>query len=343
MGTARGSVVLKRIRNAGTLSMQLFTEGGRPLEQTVNGSIVNDDWTQEGNHPKVYPLAQYSRYSALISEFTSVVWYYDGVPISDSDTRFDLTQTVSYGSVQIPCLTIKANLALDMTSIKIISCTAGVNIDGINESVSSTIEVKRNTGSEATYMGYISLNPPVLDATTTEIQATAKLEKGGDSISNFSVNWYWVVPNDTDGTVDGLEEIESKANPLVIKNTDVNTRGVLVAKFVINGSVQYSASVPVEDMSDPYIMDFSYDTPFGGILDPENGITTTVKVIHRDSRVEATQFKWFAFALMNGTDYINGTGGSKLQNNSFKATSDDFNQAKSDELTLEVEASDSPN
>ncbi|MCS3283430.1 hypothetical protein NXV73_14085 [Bacteroides salyersiae] len=54
-------------------------------------------------------------------------------------------------------------------------------------------------------------------------------------------------------------------------------------------------------------MDFSYDTQFEGVLDEENGITTTVRVVHRDSRVEATQFKWFAFALMNGSDYINGT------------------------------------
>lgn len=177
MGTARGSVVLKRIRNTGMLSMQLFTEGGRPLKQTVTGNMVNDDWTQEGNHPKVYPLAQYSRYSDFISEFVSVTWSYDGVPISDSDERFDLTQTVSYGSIQIPCLTIKSNLALDMTSFKLISCTAVVNIDGINENVSATIEVSRESGSEATYMGYISLNPPVFDANITEIQATAKLEK----------------------------------------------------------------------------------------------------------------------------------------------------------------------
>lgn len=343
MGTARGSVVLKRIRNTGMLSMQLFTEGGRPLKQTVTGNMVNDDWTQEGNHPKVYPLAQYSRYSDFISEFVSVSWSYDGVPISDSDERFDLTQTVSYGSIQIPCLTIKSNLALDMTSFKLISCTAVVNIDGINENVSATIEVSRESGSEATYMGYISLNPPVFDANITEIQATAKLEKGGDTISNFSVNWYWVVPNDTDGTVDGLEEIESKTNPLIINSSDVDTRGVLVAKFIINGAEQYSAFVAVEDRSDPYEMEFSYDTQFEGVLDEQNGITTTVKVVHRDSRVEATQFKWFAFALMSGSDYINGTGGSKLQNNSFKATKDDFNKAKNDLLNLEIEASDTPN
>ena len=40
MGTARGSVVLRRIRNTGMLSMQLFTEGGRPLKQTVTGNKV---------------------------------------------------------------------------------------------------------------------------------------------------------------------------------------------------------------------------------------------------------------------------------------------------------------
>ena len=46
---------------------------------------------------------------------------------------------------------------------------------------------------------------------------------------------------------------------------------------------------------------------------------------------------------MSGSDYINGTGGSKLQNNSFKATKDDFNKAKNDLLNLEIEASDTPN
>ena len=101
MGTARGSVVLRRIRNTGMLSMQLFTEGGRPLKQTVTGNMVNDDWTQEGNHPKVYPLAQYSRYSDFISEFVSVEWRYDGVLISDSDERFDLTQTPGQREDQI--------------------------------------------------------------------------------------------------------------------------------------------------------------------------------------------------------------------------------------------------
>ena len=46
---------------------------------------------------------------------------------------------------------------------------------------------------------------------------------------------------------------------------------------------------------------------------------------------------------MNGSDYINGTGGSKLQNNSFKTTKSDFNKAKSDNLNLEIEASDTSN
>ena len=93
----------------------------------------------------------------------------------------------------------------------------------------------------------------------------------------------------------------------------------------------------IEDLSDPYEMVYEYDTQVDGVLDETNGITTTVKVIHRDSKIVDERFKFFAFELMNGIERINGSKGAS---NSYKVTKDDFDKAKSDELTLEIEASD---
>ena len=336
---ARGSTTLKRVRNAGTVSMNLINLG-TSLTQYISGSTPNPDWTQEGSHPIVIPLTRYSRYSDPIFEYNKVDWFYDGQPIADDDARFDKTKTQSYMDHEIPCLIVKANLGLDITSSKLIACVGTVTIDGILNQASADIPVKRQESSESTYIGELTLpaDKPAFSSTIDTLPISAQLMKGGDSVSNFTVGWYRLVANDTDGVDDGLEELGKTGNPITISKNEVDLREVIVAKFIVESlGVVDTKMLVIEDLSDPYEMVYEYDTQVDGVLDETNGITTTVKVIHRDSKIVDERFKFFAFELMNGIERINGSKGAS---NSYKVTKDDFDKAKSDELTLEIEASD---
>ena len=112
----------------------------------------------------------------------------------------------------------------------------------------------------------------------------------------------------------------------------------IVAKFKVIDSVVSTKSVDVRDETDPYVLNFTYDTP-GGYLDEVNGVTATAKVITRDTNQEVPLFTYFAFSLMNGLVFIRDQ--AKSTNNKFKINKSDFETGNVDQLWLQVEATPS--
>ena len=146
----RGGTTIKRLRSKGSLTMNLLST--KSLVQATNGTSVLVDWTIEANQPTVYPIIRNSKSTELVYDYVSVVWKYDGVVITEIDSRFDITKTYTMGSHEVPCLIIKDNLGLSMTSSKLITCDATVKVDGFNEIVSSDIEVSRMEAVSYTHL-----------------------------------------------------------------------------------------------------------------------------------------------------------------------------------------------
>lgn len=333
----RGGTTLKRLRSAGTLTMNLIST--KSLVQATNGTSVLVDWTVASNRPVIYPMTRSSKSTELIYDYVSVKWKYDGVLIADDDIRFDTSKTYTVGSREVPCLIIKANLGLSMTSSKLITCEATMRIDGFNETASADIEVSKMEASPTTYVGEIGMtNGGVISSEADTVTLNATLTQGGNLLSDFDVEWYKVVANDTDGTLDGLERLDKTGKNITLGRGDIDLMETILAKFKVGGTVVDTKSRDLRDETDPYVLDFTYSTP-GGYLDEVNGVTTTTKVITRDNRQEVPSFVQFAFSLMNGLTLIRNQ--AKSTTNSFKTNKSDFDSANVDELYLEVEASES--
>lgn len=333
----RGGTTLKRLRSAGTLTINLIST--KSLVQATNGSSVLVDWTVAANQPTIYPMTRSSKSTELIYDYTTVVWKYDGVVIAENDTRFDTTKTYSVGSHEVPCLIVKANLGLSFTSSKLITCEATMRIDGFNETASADIEVSKMEASPTTYVGEIGMtNGGVISSEAGTVTLNAALTQGGNLISNFDVEWFRVVANDTDGEVDGLEKLDKTGKTITLGRADIDLMETILAKFKVGGTVVDTKSRDLRDETDPYVFDFTYSTP-GGYLDEVNGVTTTAKVITRDNRQEVPSFKNYAFSLMNGLKLVRNQ--AKSTNKSFKTNKSDFDSQNVDELYLEVEASES--
>ena len=333
----RGGTTIKRLRSKGSLTMNLLST--KSLVQATNGASVLVDWTIEANQPTVYPIIRNSKSTELVYDYVSVVWKYDGVVITESDSRFDITKTYTMGSHEVPCLIIKDNLGLSMTSSKLITCDATVKVDGFNEIVSSDIEVSRMEASPTTYIGEIGMtNGGVISSEADTITLNTVLSQGGNLISSYEVEWYRVVANDTDEELDGLEALGKTGKTITLERDDIDLMETIVAKFKVADSVVSTKSVDVRDETDPYILNFTYDTP-GGYLDEVNGVTATAQVITRDTHQEVPLFTYFAFSLMNGLVFIRDQ--AKSTNNKFKINKSDFETDNVDLLWLQVEATPS--
>lgn len=333
----RGGTTLKRLRSAGTLTMNLIST--KSLVQATNGASVLVDWTVAANQPTIYPMTRSSKSTELIYDYTSVVWKYDGVVIAESDKRFDTTKTYSVGSHEVPCLIVKSNLGQSITSSKLITCEATMRIDGFNETASADIEVSKMEASPTTYVGEIGMtNGGVISSESDTVTLSTTLTQGGNLISSFEVEWFKVVANDTNGQLDGLEKVNKTGKSIVLGRNDIDLMETILAKFKVGGTVVDTKSRDLRDETDPYVFDFTFSTP-GGYLDEVAGVTTTAKVITRDNRQEVPSFKNFAFSLMNGLKLVRNQ--AKSTTKSFKTNKSDFDSENVDELYLEVEASES--
>ena len=138
--------------------------------------------------------------------------------------------------------------------------------------------------------------------------------------------------------MDGLEALGKTGKTITLERDDIDLMETIVAKFKVADSVVSTKSVDVRDETDPYILNFTYDTP-GGYLDEVNGVTATAQVITRDTHQEVPLFTYFAFSLMNGLVFIRDQ--AKSTNNKFKINKSDFETDNVDLLWLQVEATPS--
>lgn len=334
MTTLRGSVTVKRMNRGWTLTMML--QPTISLKQQIVGNQPIVDWTEE--NPIVYPIVNSSTSSAAILALSNAKWYYDGTLITEADERFEITTYRYAGTTDVPALKIKSNLGLDMEESKIIRCSLTATINGSELDVYGTISVNKEISSISAYLGEIaSDNGAAFSDVITSLNLTANLRLGGQLVSDYTVEWYRVVPSDDDGTPDGLESLGKTGKTITVTKDEVNLREVILARFKVGSSTQYEDTVTLVDLSDPYEIVYEHSNP-GAIVDETNGLTTTVSVVNAVTKDEIPGFDQAAFALYNGTELVRSQQKDSVM--SFKTYWSDLDGENVDSLTLEVEVFD---
>lgn len=287
------------------------------------------DWTDPENSPVVYPLVFSSTSGSPILALGNAKWYYDGTLVTEADERFEITTYRYGGTTDVPALKIKSNLGLSMEEDKVIRCEVTAN---------GVVSVSRRVSSASTYTGEIaSDNGAAFSDAITSLSLTANLRYGGQAASDYTVEWYRVVPSDDDGTPDGLESLGKTGKTITVTKDEVNLREVILARFKVSNSVVYEDTLTLVDLSDPYEIIFEHSNP-GAIVDETNGLTTTVSVANAVTKEEIPGFDQAAFALYNGTELVRSQ--EKSSSMSFKTLWSDLDGENVDELNLEVEVFD---
>lgn len=336
MTTLRGSVTVKRMNRAWTLTMVL--QSTKTLVQEIVGNQPAVDWTEAENSPVVYPLVFSSTSSSPILALSNAKWYYDGTLITEADERFEITTYRYAGTTDVPALKIKSNLGLSMEEDKVIRCEVTATVNGSEVTASGVISVSRRVSSASTYTGEIaSDNGAAFSDVITSLNLTANLRYGGQAASDYTVEWYRVVPSDDDGTPDGLESLGKTGKTITVTKDEVNLREVVLARFKVSNSVVYEDTLTLVDLSDPYEIIYEHSNP-GAIVDETNGLTTTVSVVNAVTKEEIPGFDQAAFALYNGTELVRSQ--EKSSSMSFKTYWSDLDGVNVDSLTLEVEVFD---
>lgn len=335
MTTLRGSVTVKRLNTGYTLTTLL--EATKALVQEIVGNQPSVDWTTDG--PIIYPLVFTSTSTSPVTSLSGAKWYYDGEEITAEDERFEITTYRYGGTVDLPALKIKSNLGLSMEEDKLIRCEVTATVNGRGITAGGVITVSRRVSSQATYTGEISSdNGSAFSDTVTSLNLTANLRYGGQSVADYTVEWFRVKPSDTDGTPDGLEALGKTGKTITVTRDEVGIREVILARMKKpDGTVALEDTVTLLDLSDPQEITFDHSNP-GGLVDETNGLTTTVKVVNAVTKEEIPGFNQAAFALYNGTELVRSQ--TKSSSMSFKTLWSDLDNENVDELTLEVEVFD---
>ena len=337
MTTIRGSVTVKRMNRGWTLTM--FLQSTATLVQEIVGNQPGVDWTVSENSPIVYPTVFSSTSSSVITALSNAKWYYDGVQITEADERFEFTTYRYAGMYDVPALKIKSNLGLSITEDKMIRCEVTATVNGRGITAGGVITVSRRVSSSSTYTGEISCdNGAAFSDTVKSLNLTANLRYGGQSVADYTVDWFRVKPSDTDGTPDGLESLGKTGKTITITSDEVGIREVILARMKKpDGTVALEDTVTIIDLSDPQEIMFNHSNP-GGLVDETNGLTTTVSVVNAVTKEEIPGFNQAAFALYNGTELVRSQAKSSTM--SFKTLWSDLDNENVDELTLEVEVFD---
>ncbi len=328
----RGNTTVKRIRQGSTLSGKIISTKSLIQYLTKDTDVVLPDWTVLDNQPTLYLSVRSSLSTEMITDITNVEWFFEDERITSNDTRFEIG-SYSVGGNSIPSLKIKDNIMLGATSNKTIEAVYKVNSGGVKTELSSTIDIQFQVTSDTAYIGEIgATNGGVITTETPNIVLNSALFKGGQPVSDYTIEWWTVVANDTDGTPDGLTNTGLTDKEITLTKDDVELMETYVAKFKVGGSLVATKTFDVRDETDPYVVKFGHSVP---ILSVGQTDVITASVVGRGSNTPISSFNHFTFSLMNGLTQIgNSQAGS---NNQFGVEYSVLENNDIDELDVIVE------
>lgn len=237
----------------------------KPLSQAWNGSAAVPDWTVAANQPIIY-LTLLSG-ADLVEPASGYKWYYEGVEISVSDTRFEMTtHAVTYNGVtkNMPALKIKANLAsssnvdVDMIRLQGSYIISGTGIDFTCDAQVriSAITANGNVG----VIDFVGGNSNITDASQVITMFGTIYNSSGGVINGATTRWY--VNNGLTPTAGSSITVEGQtyANAFQVGEADVVDHAVIRCEFYdSNNNLLDTAYASVDDMQDPEFMYIQYN------------------------------------------------------------------------------------
>lgn len=236
-----------------------------PLSQAWNGTSAVPNWTVAAEQPVIY-LTLLSG-GDLVEPASGYKWYYNGVEISNDDTRFEkTTHVVTYNNVtkNMPALKIKANLAnssnVDVDMIRFAGSYV-INGSGIDFACEAQIRISAITANgNIGLISFVNGESNIIEAGQVITMYGTIYNSSGGAITGVTTKWYIndsVTP--TTGTnimVDGT----TYANAFQVSEQTVVDHATIRCEFYDgSNNLLDTAYASVDDMQDPEFMYIQYN------------------------------------------------------------------------------------
>lgn len=255
----------------------------KPLSQAWNGTAAVPDWRVAENQPVIY-LTLLSG-GSLVEPSSSFKWYYEGVEITNSDTRFEkTTHAVTYGSVtrNMPALKIKANLAsssnVDIDMIRF-SGSYVINETGIDFTCDAQIRITTITANgNLGVINFVDGNSNITEDGQVITMYGVVYNSSGGAI-NATTRWY--VNNETTPTAGQTITIggQTYTNAFQVTEDDVVDHATIICEFYDSSNNLLDTSyASVDDMQDPEFMYIQYNGANGNAVSLRKNESVTFSI-----------------------------------------------------------------
>lgn len=277
MSSISNRFYITALEDGTTLHGNLAVKGS--LSQAWNGQSAVPDWTVVENQPLIY-LTLLSG-GTLVAPSNDFKWLYNGVEITNSDTRFQkTTETVYYGSqtATMPALKIVANLASsDNVDIDLITFEGNYIINGTGITFTATAQIRISAISTGSSLGVINFHNGISDITAKgqAVVAYGMLYTPDGTPDNFvTTRWYL---NDSSTPTAGTT-IQGHPNAYQVTETQVVDHATIRCEFYKGSDLKYTAYASVDDMQDPEFMYVQYNGNNGNAASLRKGETASFQI-----------------------------------------------------------------
>lgn len=256
----------------------------KPLSQAWNGSSAIPNWTIASEQPIIY-LTLLSG-GDLVEPASGFKWYYNGVEISNSDTRFEkTTYAVSYGGTtkNMPALRIKANLAnssnVDVDMIRFAG-TYIISGSGIDFSCDAQIRISAITANgNIGVINFVNGISNITDAGQTITMYGIVYNSSGGAINNVTTKWYL---NNSQTPVQGRSITVGGTtynNAFQVAENEVVDHATIRCEFYdAQNNLLDTAYASVDDMQDPEFMYIQYNGANGNAVSLRKNESVTFNI-----------------------------------------------------------------
>ncbi|MBW3519525.1 hypothetical protein [Flavobacterium sp. NKUCC04_CG] len=294
MEIVRGRRTISVIKRGDSLMTGLIAT--KPLVSKYQNNSVIGSWTLEENHRIIYVqiLTTLTNTPIASNNITSQIWKFNGVVISDTDSRFEKT-VQQLGTVQVPAIKIKADIMQQIETTSSIEFSASVFSGGHTMTIHANITVIKENISANTYTAYI-IDQNSRGATITQqfptVVLEAVLEKGGIIQTANTYQWYKMTldPNldlTNDNVADHRMLLPGKTTKTItLTAADIATYDTYAVDIFEAGQWVKTALISVRDETDVLELMFNV-TGNESALDIGETVVYTPKVVLRGTTTQA--------------------------------------------------------
>lgn len=275
----QNTITIRRLRSSDNLSLS-FDSNNIPLFQAIEevSEAVAPDWTVPENQPIRAPKITSTQ--GAVVEFLLHKWAYNGIPLNfngattndwttDSTGRFQINE--NNGSIKIIAnLASPSNIADDLLSYE-----AVVRVSGVEYTMHADITISIQKMGASSYEGRITAGTHVLDSQTPSTEISTQLWQGVTEITAYSVKWYKFKDLWSDKT----------GKTITVDRDDVGGSQLIIAEFIVEGSVVAREAVKITDNTDEYLIALSIISENKEVYKDPNGTHHNVTV---EARIVST-------------------------------------------------------